>query len=543
MGYVPKLRSMGTLPATLHTFGFGYHLRSGLLKSIAEIGSGNYAFIPDAGMIGTVFVHALANLQNTFATKAVLKLTYSREIELEETTGASVEQEPPKPINSSPVSDMELTLNLGNLQFGQSRDIFLRVNKLAQLQALGDAAAEISAITAVLTYAPTGTASPQPQGILTSVLARDSEARSTVMARRSVLDATNLPDEEIAYHESRSRLCNFLTSIFPMSKVGEHTVDRNNISMKRDELATLIADFPAKPYTDANNVSLKEDLEGEEPHGQISLAIIRFDYFNKWGVHYLPSLLGAHTRQICNSFKDPGPLQYGSDSPLFIKCRDLLDNAFDNLPAPEPTARPQYRRGGHGSFLSSAPVSMKRYRNVSGVCFAASTDVTLASGRTVEIRRLRRGMKVRTPLGSRRVAMVLKTPVERELLCRINSVLVTPWHPISLDGKSWAFPAASSSTGVLYTGAVYSVLLERDRNAGAHAIRVGDLWGVTLGHGLTIGNDARAHAFFGDYNVVGKSLMSLEKGARKGVFVGGGVDRDERTGLVAGFKRRKEVGV
>lgn len=50
-GYVPKLRSMGKLPAIINTFGFGYNLRSGLLKSIAEIGGGNYSFIPDAGMV------------------------------------------------------------------------------------------------------------------------------------------------------------------------------------------------------------------------------------------------------------------------------------------------------------------------------------------------------------------------------------------------------------------------------------------------------------------------------------------------------------
>ena len=50
-GYVPKLRSMGKLPATINTFGFGYNLRSGLLKSIAEVGGGNYSFIPDAGMV------------------------------------------------------------------------------------------------------------------------------------------------------------------------------------------------------------------------------------------------------------------------------------------------------------------------------------------------------------------------------------------------------------------------------------------------------------------------------------------------------------
>ena len=48
---MPKIQKMGSLPATIHTFGFGYSLRSGLLKSIAEVGGGNYSFIPDSGMI------------------------------------------------------------------------------------------------------------------------------------------------------------------------------------------------------------------------------------------------------------------------------------------------------------------------------------------------------------------------------------------------------------------------------------------------------------------------------------------------------------
>ena len=61
-GYIPKLKAIiekesengqGLLPPSIHTFGFGYSLRSGLLQSIAEVGGGSYAFIPDAGMIGT----------------------------------------------------------------------------------------------------------------------------------------------------------------------------------------------------------------------------------------------------------------------------------------------------------------------------------------------------------------------------------------------------------------------------------------------------------------------------------------------------------
>lgn len=43
------------------TFGFGYSLDSRLLANLAAIGGGAYAFIPDAGFVGTVFVNALAN--------------------------------------------------------------------------------------------------------------------------------------------------------------------------------------------------------------------------------------------------------------------------------------------------------------------------------------------------------------------------------------------------------------------------------------------------------------------------------------------------
>ncbi|CAM1502407.1 Fc.00g043910.m01.CDS01 [Cosmosporella sp. VM-42] len=545
VGYVPKIRSMGPLPASLHTFGFGYRLRSGLLKSIAEIGGGNYAFIPDAGMIGTVFVHAVANLQSTFATKAVVKLTYSQPLELKETVGASVDQEAPEPVDSSPNSDMQLTLNLGNLQYGQSRDIFLRVRNITELKGEG-ADPSKAVITATLEYTKTSEISDRIL-FFNAFTARNSAVPPVVVSmQRSILDTTTLPDQTIAYHESRARICNFISSIFPMAQDGEHRADQMLLPTKREELDELISSLPGKQYLDFENMSLREDLAGEEPKGQISLAIRRDDYFNKWGCHYLPSLLNAHTRQICNSFKDSGPLQYGSDSPLFNSCKILLDNAFDNLPAPEPTVPATRHRGVYGqsrNASSSAPISMSRYRNISGVCFAASTDVTLASGRTVEIRRLRRGMKVRTPMGSRRVAMVLKTPVERELLCRVGKILVTPWHPISSDSKTWSFPANTAASAVQYTGAVYSVLLERSRNSAAHAIKVGDMWGVTLGHGLTFGNDVRAHAFFGDYNAVGKGLMKLEKGAKKGVVIGGGVERDGRTGLVMGFKGRKEMSV
>jgi hypothetical protein len=62
-GYISKLRQVlqeqqcreGNLPS-IHTFGFGNSIRSGLLQAIAEIGAGTFSFIPDIGMLGNALL-------------------------------------------------------------------------------------------------------------------------------------------------------------------------------------------------------------------------------------------------------------------------------------------------------------------------------------------------------------------------------------------------------------------------------------------------------------------------------------------------------
>ncbi|TDZ14881.1 Uncharacterized protein Cob_v012188 [Colletotrichum orbiculare MAFF 240422] len=379
-GYVPKLRAMEQLPASIHTFGFGYCLRSGLLKSIAEIGGGNYAFIPDAGMIGTVFVHAVANLQATFAINATLRLTYPAQVDLEETTGDSVVKQEAVTLHNENDEPKRLSILLGNIQYGQTRDIYLRVKAPENLDL------ETSNITATMEYSR-----------MTSAVYRES-AETSLLA-----STTTMPDPEIAYHISRSLICAFLASTIPLKHDGEHEALLSISPEKTEELETLIKTLPAHKFPDdAKNKSLVEDLSGAEPKGQISLALKNPNYYSKWGIHYLPSLLNAHTRQICNTFKDSGPLQYGADSPLFVACRDRLDAAFDNLPPPTPSNQAEATHHGR--------INMSSYNTSSGVCFVASTPVALASGRSVPIRALRRGVAVQTPSGARRVVAVLKTP-------------------------------------------------------------------------------------------------------------------------------------
>ncbi|KAK3303170.1 hint-domain-containing protein [Chaetomium strumarium] len=579
-GYVPKLQKMGPLPATIHTFGFGYRLESGLLKSVAEAGGGNYSFIPDAGMLGTVFIHAVANLQSTFANNARLRLTYPSYLGLQETTGEAVDKQEPLQLGGDvPDSLASLTILLSNVQYGQSRDVYLRFG---------------TGVKVIQAEVEAGGSSPP---IITAALDYQRFAPEThqAVAYRHALDIFSGPQldrAEIAYHVSRSALVSFLSTIYPLKRPQlEHCPLRDPPSDLPTRLQALLASLPAANPEFASSHpgcrSLLTDLCGADflnfdhrrledlnsnpataaaassssssssssswtAAGQIALALLDGSYYRRWGMHYLPSIAGAHARQVCNSFKDAGPLRYGVDSPLFAACRERLDDAFEQLPAPAPSRTLPVRcssRGGGGGRGPPLPVlaSMKRYHDVENGCFAGCAKVLLATGRTVRIARLRKGMEVITPRGPRKVMAILRMEARRAAMCRVTSadakrrLLVTPWHPIllALPGCVWAFPKDVPMKPVRYSGPVYSVLLERDEDANAHAIMVGGTWGVTMGHGLTEfeegkPHDVRAHQFYGDYSRVSRALAMLPRTAG-GVVLGRGLTRDPETGRVNGL--------
>ncbi|KAK1836764.1 ribosomal protein L13e-domain-containing protein [Podospora conica] len=508
-GYIPRLRSMGKLPATIHTFGFGFILKSGLLKSIAEVGGGNYSFIPDAGMIGTVFIHAVANLQSTFANNTTLTLTYPASLGLNETTGWSIEQQYPVPLSGpGPDQTMQLTLPINTLQYGQSRDIYLRYYTTHRYTPLKNN--HPPKVKASLTY---HLFTPTPHTI------------------KQLSRSPPLSPATIAFHTSRSMLVTFLSSLYHARPIVLEYIHAPYNELPLDfelRLAKLLSDFPASKFpSDRACLALTQDLEG-----QVQLALSSVEYYHRWGKHFLPSLAGAHARQVCNSFKDPGPLVHSAGSGLFLQCREALDGAFDGLAPPEPS-----RMRGKGTKV----VVMSEYNRSSNPCFAGCGRVKVEGGGEVRVGRLRRGMGVVTPKGVRRVVAVLRTEVRREGMCLVGGkgVVVTPWHPVKVGGE-WVFPVDVKRREVRYTGAIYSVLLERDADEDAHAICVDGVWGVTLGHGRTGGDgkvgDVRAHGFLGDYDRVVKSLGMLHR-SRSGLVLGGGVKRDPRTGLVVGFKR------
>ena len=516
-GYVTKLKPMLANMAaskpqipSIHTFGFGYDMRSDLMQSIAEVGNGNYAFIPDAGMIGTIFVHAMANLCSTFCIEAQLEIKTSDSTVIQCPTASNIER-----------PDMNTVIfRLGSLQYGQSRDIVITSKKHSKTPILD---------SAELRYNNR----------------ESTEALTTISAALTKV-STKLPQAISDYHVFRSQLCAFLAAFFPVQENGEHSAlsdSKNSFDFEhaRSQMDGLVMRIKSSAHTnDANIKSLLSELVGDEPAGQVAKAVSttgKVNFYQKWGRHYLPSLLHAHARQVCNSFKDPGPLRYGIDSPLFIKCRDEMDGAFENLPPPKPTRPPA--RKADGSYIPHKNVgSMARYHSSANPCFDGVCEIRMGDDTDLAIRKLAPGMEVWTPKGARNVVAIMRTaakPKGRDELCRVGDLWVTPYHPISIDGK-WVFPADVAVDSKLCRTSVYSVLLAPSGEPDAHAIQVGGQLCTALGHGSLRGSDARAHAFFGSYAKVVRSLMKLTRN-EDGHLVSVGVERNARTGLVCGFKK------
>ena len=94
----------------LHTFGFGYSLDSKLLMELAREGYGRYSFIPDSSMVGTVFVHAMANIRTTYMSRCMLSVTTNGTI---------------KDIGPHLKTSWGYQIPIGPIMFGQRRDYFL----------------------------------------------------------------------------------------------------------------------------------------------------------------------------------------------------------------------------------------------------------------------------------------------------------------------------------------------------------------------------------------------------------------------------------
>lgn len=296
------------LPCTVSTFGFGYNIDSKLLVDMAHGGFGVYSFIPDAGFVGTIFVNYISNILTTMSLSAMLVLDPEGGEIHEVYGGLKVED----------AGNGCKRLDLPTVQYGQSKDIVLRMS----------AGGEDAYLSAKATYTMA-----------------DGEERETPLQEGLVTDATSI--SEVSLQLWRSRFADLLEQVLSIN-------ESESLKLLSDLSSTIQQKSLEDGYDqDPFILHLLQDLQGE------AIDAVELAAFTKWGRHYLPSLMFAHRRQMCNNFKDPGVQHYGGE--MFQALRDEADEKFNQLPPPEPT-----RSNVRGYTYSAPPVrSMAMYNDAS----------------------------------------------------------------------------------------------------------------------------------------------------------------------------------
>ena len=304
-------RALSRLPFSapaVHTMGFGYNFDMGLVLSLAKLGHGTFSCIPDSSFVETVLVHWVANLYCTFAQRAALRIEYVavdrvcvREAEVVGVTGYR---------NEFPVV-------LGGLQYGQNRDVQLKVQ--------GDP----RGLRAVLVYTPcVGRWAGKVQ----------MAAKPVVGAYAEVVGEQQQQAAVMKLHAETPRL----RFVEALSEVVEACDTRCDFKSAREEVATFIRSCE---WGTGGAAAVKAAVGVlDDAQGQVTLALSTENIYQQWGRSYLLSLLLAHRQQRCTNFKDLGLAGYGGK--MFNEERDRIGDLFSLVP---PTVPLKVQTGRNGT--------------------------------------------------------------------------------------------------------------------------------------------------------------------------------------------------
>lgn len=424
---------------------------------------GSYSFIPDAGFVGTIFVHAIANLMAT--------LSYAAKLKIEPAEGVQF-----KAVVGHPYTHLKeswgISIDLSQIHSGQPVNVILELEEVV----------------------------PDGRDLCTV----NFETIARVVGKKELrvaLKAESRPEEFplIDREYYRSLVVENVITQFHLAFGGEIP----SAAQKLKEFVNMITSIP-----NISDTSQTKDLL-VDLNGQITEAF-QYTYFGKWGRHYLPSVIYAHQYQTCNNFKDPGVQHYGKV--LFNQSRDLADALFTNLPPPIPA------QGYSSGSAYGGVASMSSYNNSSNVCFGGECLVEMGDKSFKMVKDVVSGDFLFTPEGPARVLYKVESVVQSgnvEMIA-IGKFLVTPWHPVMIGG-SWVFPADVPllKSIVVETFAVYNFVLEL-----GHLVSIEGIQAVTLGHSFT--DSVCRHPYFGT-NLVREDLSKFREGTIRIV----GVERDE----------------
>jgi hypothetical protein len=479
----------------IFTTGFGVNSESKELAALAETGDGLYAYIHDAGGVGTVFVHALSNIFQLVGTR------------------------------------LELVINgivypcytAGPLLAGQRKFI-----KVAPTVFAAGSFITSGTTSVALTYEAVG-----------------GGERLTVPATADLL-ATVDSATILREHCRVDLVSTFKTALRQVDSLRDiEAADRtlNDLTRRLDTVIQLQQQGGGAGAGAEASASIEALLSDT---GEARKAIQNF-LNGSWGGPHLRSVLAAHEKQVCLDFKNPG-LQYYT-SPARQVTVQALDMIFNTLPPPQPGFALHGRGSSSSSYVAPPPVSMAAYNRADDPCVHGKSLTLLQDGTELRADHLRKGHVLANGATIVCVIKTLTLDGYADLVQIPGSGLcITPYHPVRYQAAHsgdaaatfsvpWQFPInwPGAKMERLPCPALYSFVL-----SSTHIIDFDGVDTVTLGHGFQDAADSPRvvqHPYLGSRHQVVKDLTAFPGYEAKGLvqFASGCLKRDPQTGLVNGF--------
>ena len=430
---------------SLYTYGFGNNMNSDILFNLSKLGNGTYNFIPDSSFVGTILVNTFSNICYTVLSNVNLYIMFNDNIDVNK-----IENLGSKEIIK--VSDDTIMIKLGIVHFDQCKNYILNMPNVY---------------------------SSMIKSIHIDYLQKNKYFLVNCTENNSI--------EQYGINKINNEKYRLLFIKLLYDLIIKN-ITTNTFNEKLNELIHDVKQNQTSPYLK----SLIDDMEG-----QIKLASSD-EYFNKWGQHYLKSVIMSHEEKTCNNFKDQAIQYYGGEN--FKLFREYMDDIFTDLPPPKTNNR---------NLTSTSFKNM--YYNSSGGCFSGDSSLYTDKGLKL-VKNIKKGDLVwnKYQISYSKVVCVIKTIVHEKELDMIefpSGLKITPWHPIIID-STWEFPNNLYSPKKIKCLEVFNFVLNTN-----HIVTINNINVVTLGHNFK-GNKIIEHNYFGSDLIINdlKKLDGWEEG-------------------------------
>lgn len=486
-GVIPTFQSyqQKTL-MTINTFAYGYNVDSLMLHSISEIGNGVYGYIPDGSMVGTIFINAISNILATCSTNTKITINSSYKF---------------KQPNTELITNTSV-YNLGNISYNGCKNLLLELVENPKFN---------------------------ENGVITIDLDSDDQHLDFII--HGLVDDSFSNDDKI----------NTLSKYF-VTKSIQNIISIYDAKYVKDLLETI------KIINSTHNTPFMNDLLQDIEHaddnkGQISKAACNYDYYTRWGQHYLRSLLRSYKLEMTFNFKDLAPQHFKTE--YFTKYQDTIEQIFLGIEAPKASLLDYYKKNGIISQQAATSYTSgtlnRSFYNVSGGCFTGSWRVHMSNGTTLPVSAIKPGYSVvslNSPTGVATVKCVIKFKINcnLDMICLDGGNGITAYHPFYISStvmnNEWMFPCDYTEQihGAKPGDYMYDFVLDC-----GHTILCNDKYNfVCLGHNIT-SSPVVKHKYFGSQKIINDLMKHPDWKFGYIILNNWWLHRDEKTKQVEGL--------